>query len=219
MKNLHDESKLKNEELLGLLVHSYNNHLAAMMGYTELALLDHCDDLLKERLDLILASGTDAVALGKNILAAIGRLQIPTTTVDLIPLFGELEKNSRVKLNIGSAIPELSQINTNPAWFIDCMQDLLDFVIEYSNASTVFIELSKLKKHQYFTVKIASNGIELTKDETSQLFEPFYSSRQLQGTKELGLAKTKGFFGQMRTTLEWRNDIGFVLQLPLCSGN
>ncbi len=46
------------------------------------------------------------------------------------------------------------------------------------------------------------------------LFEPYYSSRNLMGSKDIGLAKAKGFLSQTKVSLDWENGKGFVLEIP-----
>ena len=43
MNDNKDKKAISNDDLMGLIVHSYNNYLAGIMGYAELALLE-CDN-------------------------------------------------------------------------------------------------------------------------------------------------------------------------------
>lgn len=209
------ETTSKDDDLLGLLVHSYNNHLAAMMGYTELTLLDNTDKTLEEKLHLILTSGSEAVELGKSVLATIGRLQVTWSSISLVSMIADLEEALETKLDGTRPIDPAIKIETNIDWFIESIKDLNDFVKEHSHIDKTNISLESSVAQQGFQIRVDSNGLELSKGVIEQLFYPFYSSRQIQGTKGLGLARAKGFFGQMQAKLEWQNDLGFILHLPL----
>ncbi|MDH5434928.1 MAG: hypothetical protein OEY19_13375, partial [Gammaproteobacteria bacterium] len=56
----------KYEDTIGLLVHSYNNYLSGLIGFTELAILESRQDEVTEKLEVALESGVDAVTFGKQ---------------------------------------------------------------------------------------------------------------------------------------------------------
>jgi len=204
------------DEFLGLLVHSYNNHLAAMMGFTEIALLESEQKSLQNRLSTVIASGNDAVILGNNVLASIGRLQMQISELGVLSLVDKIKKLSNVILTVSPNIEPKLTIKTQLVWFMDCIDDLCKFVQGYSKQDVVkiAIELKEMERTKFVEIRIKSN-IVLTEVEAEQLFKPFYSSRQLLDTKDLGLAKAKGFFGQIQSKLCWKNSKGFILQLPV----
>jgi len=202
------------DNFLGLLVHSYNNHLAAMMGFTEIALLECKQKSMRDKLNTVVSSGIEAVDLGNDILASIGRLQIKMSQIEIECLVEEIRTIKNASLSHSVNLEPKPTIQTNLIWFKDCIGDLVEFVNSYAKQADtkIFIELKSENKVVEIRIK---SDIELTDVESQNLFQPFYSSRQLLDTKDLGLARAKGFFGQMHSTLCWKNNQGFFLQIPM----
>ena len=71
------------EDTIGLLVHSYNNYLSGVLGFTELALMECNQEVVKERLSLAMDSGNDAVINGleKPICPCKACIVLPCTDI------------------------------------------------------------------------------------------------------------------------------------------
>lgn len=206
---------LNSDDLLGLIVHSYNNYLAGMMGYSELALLECENSEVEERLNRSLESGYDAVHLGKTILASIGRLQVPMKEHSLEKIMCSFfEKRSRYLDVSELKFPENIQIKTDVFWFDDCLLDLIDFASQSKEGVKVPLTCEIKQKDKMVKVGIHCNNVILTDKQLKYLFEPFYSSRNILAKKDIGLAKAKGFFEQMNASLNWENHQGFTLEIP-----
>jgi len=214
MPNASKEKNSSSDDFLGLLVHSYNNHLAAMMGFTEIALLECRQDSLRDRLNTVVSSGIEAVDLGNHLLASIGRLQIQMSQIELACLVEEIKTLEKVSFIESIGLQPKPTVKTNLIWFKDCIGDLLQFVNGYAKQKPPKILIELKSELEIIEIRIKSD-IELTDDESRNLFQPFYSSRQLLDTKDIGLAKANGFFGQMHSTLIWKNNQGFILRIPI----
>ncbi len=214
MPNTSKEENSSSDDFLGMLVHSYNNHLAAMMGFTEIALLECKQESLRDRLNTVVSSGIEAVDLGNNILASIGRLQIQMSQIELARLVEEMEFIEKTSLTCSIIMEPKLTIKTNLIWFKNCIGDLLDFVGGYAKQEHTKFCIELKSEGKIIEIRIKSQ-IELTDVESQNLFQPFYSSRQLLDTKDIGLAKANGFFGQMDSSLCWKNSRGFILQIPV----
>lgn len=200
------------QETIGLLVHSYNNYLSGLMGFTELALLECEQDVVKERLNLALDSGKEAVIFGKQLLSSIGRLQVKMVPVDLKTLLNELVAQSPDLKLINSKSVSQSElfIKTNKDWFLYCLNALVEFCQDYSKDKSITIKLSSSK--DAVSIQVLSK-VQLNTEQQTKLFTPFYSSRTLLGKKDIGLAMINGFVAQMGGELIWTNQDGFLFSL------
>ena len=221
------------DDFTGLLIHSYNNHLSSMMGFAELALLECEDEKVGERLNKSLESGISAVHFGKSILASIGRLQVTRSAINfnqwltsfIESMQSDFEENELVIENL---VSDDIDIFTEYAWFSECCIDLVRFLLAFdANANLTFnseveeveVESDDGKNQSDFErrviININSEQVELDENQQEWLFTPFYSSRLLLGEKDIGLAKVKGFFEQAGASIEWDNDVGFTLEIPI----
>ncbi len=216
MSDNHDKKKLENDDLLGLLVHSYNNYLAGMMGYSELAMLETNNDDIIDRLNRSLASGNEAVHFSKTILASISRLQVPMKSLSLKELVHSGIKGSAKKIICyDEKLIEKISINTDSQWFIECLTDTFDFLTRLSKDSELPIQIRFEIDDGFVVMNIFTDKMALDEKHVDSLFEPFYSSRTISGSKDIGLAKARGFFKQTKGQLSWVNDKGVVLRLPV----
>lgn len=213
--NSHDtKNTLTNDDLMGLIVHSYNNYLAGIMGYSELAMLECENTEVEDRLKSSLESGIDAVHFGKTILASLGRLQVPMQVCSLVKILRSIgEKKQQLTTELNFAPLENIKIKTDSKWFEECLIDLAEFASSIEKD----IRIKFIVDHQDNLVIITINcgALSLAEQDIKNLFEPFYSSRKLTGQKDIGLAKVKGFVTQMNASLNWKNELGFVLEIPI----
>ncbi|WP_196138320.1 HAMP domain-containing sensor histidine kinase [Aliikangiella sp. G2MR2-5] len=198
------------KDTIGLLVHSYNNYLAGMMGFTELSLMEVENEEVKDRLELSLASGKEAVVFGKQLLSMISRLQAQFKPVDLVPILKEIANGNGFSFET-----ELSkaEVASDVQWFWYCLESLCRFCRAFSPECQLCFRLTQEEKHFY--LQLESAGVSFNEEQKTKLFEPFYSSRMLLGSKDVGLAFIKGFVEQMKGRLEWREEQGFEFYLPL----
>jgi signal transduction histidine kinase len=207
----HDE--IKQEDLLGQIVHSYNNHLAAIMGFCELASLQNDNSEIAEYLSHSLSSGEEAVRLGQALLASIGRLQVPMEEFFISDLLFNIENTIGKKFKLNASNSKDISITTNREWFVNSLIELIVFLQAYSQQDSAVLKVSTNKNH--LIISISASNICLQQKLTARLFEPYFSSRNLQGKKDVGLAAVKGFLSQMGGDLIWCERQGFEFSLPL----
>ncbi len=207
---------LSNDDLLGLIVHSYNNYLAGIMGYSELALLENENSEVQERLNRSLESGIDAVHFGKTILASLGRLQVPMQVYPLAKIIQSVgeKQPGLIDESVLKALENI-KIKTDSNWFEECLLDLVDFVCSETKDKHLQFNCIVSQARNLVTITIKREGHLLSEQDVNQLFNPFYSSRKLTGKKDIGLAKAKGFYAQMNAELSWQNETGFTLDIPI----
>lgn len=203
-------------ETLGLLVHSYNNHLAAMMGYTEISLLDCSDDSSREKLALSLEAGEKAVALGNDVLASIGRLQVTMEFVSIETLVAAMKKIEDICFepeNLDEPIYKTLKLQANLKLLLECLNELIDFARWQTQDKVIKIQIET--KSDTLKLNILADLIVFNEKDLRCLFDPFYSTRILKGTKDIGLSKVKGFLTQINANVEWKNGVGFSVSIPL----
>ncbi|MET1253633.1 sensor histidine kinase [Aliikangiella maris] len=200
------------EDITGLIVHAYNNFLSGMMGFTELALLDCPQQNLKAQLEASLESGNQGVHFGKQLLSSIGRLQVnlaPRNLIELLVQFAN-EKHIEFQNQIGE---QSCLITTEAEWFNYCLNVLYEFCDNLSTEKTLAVKI--ILQDARAIVTFYSPSVDLTEVQQQQLFLPFYSSRYIQGTKDVGLAVVKGFLEQMNGEIEWQDKKGFIIKIPI----
>lgn len=204
------------EDILGLIVHSYNNYLSGAMGFNELAKLDCEDRALSEKLDLSIASSKEAVDFGDQLLASIARLQVHLEEIEVRELLNQVVNKVILEKKISPDI-DLHTIKTEPKWFIRSISSLVDFIRQYSPKSQIELRADINSQEDEVSVTIQVSDLKFTPAHKERLFEPFYTSRHLLGTKDVGIAVASGFIEQMNGALTWEDDKGFVVRLTQIS--
>ncbi|MGX5173734.1 hypothetical protein ACUR5C_06900 [Aliikangiella sp. IMCC44653] len=203
-----------NDDEVGLLVHSYNNFLSGVMGFSELALLESSNQAVAERIQSCLVSANEGVTFGKELLSCLARIQVVMQPVELNQVLDLAE------FSADDSLPNrlTQKINTNQKWMQHCFQQVVGFIGTYQQRFELASKAPQLivsQREATIDIKILSN-IELNASMADNLFRPFYSSRELLDKKDLGLAVVAGFITQMKGTIQWQGN-GFHITLPLAS--
>ena len=211
--------KTESQDTIGLVVHAYNNYLSAMMGFTELATLECEQKDLIPRLDMVIESGSDAVGFGKELLSSIGRLQVELRPVNLIEIIQEVcQRRKNISWQNESDYIGCKDclILTDEAWFIYCLELIVDFCHQVGSPKLV-VKLTSCTDQLSLTFE--SESLDLEAVDYQSLFLPFYSTRQMMGTKGVGLATVKGFISQMKGGIDYLAGSGFIINLPSTLSN
>lgn len=208
-----DETKKQDiEETIGLLVHSYNNFLAGVIGFNELAELECKQPEVAEKLTLSMESAQNAVDFGKQLLSAVARLQVALVPTELSKILNDFASINQIAFSLPDNLNKI-KIKTDREWFKRCLFILVDFCQNYAEQQTLNFVVSQ--KQQHAVICVNSPTIKFSTQQQARLFEPFYSSRTLLGGKDVGLAVAHGFFRQMKGKLSWNEEEGFVVSIPL----
>ncbi len=211
------KDKFFSSDEIGLLVHSYNNYLSGIMGYSELALLECEDEDVKARIESGLISGREAVDFGLQLLSCVSRAKTQSKIYSVNQLLRPFIQSNDLVLDDKQTVP--AKIKVDSTWFLKCLQMLVNFVTKMqskdANGKTNFPHLILTVDKQSLVMQLTGEGIQLLPEQEKLLFQPFYSSRHLTGDKSLGLAVVEGFILQMSGSIEWHNEQGFEITLPL----
>lgn len=225
--------------LAGGVAHDLNNLLTPVIGYGEL-LRDELgeQDELRSFTDGILEAGTRARELVGQLLA-FGRkqmLELRSTSInELVRTFYSLLRRTiredvRIDLILGEHLPKVLVdprrieqvlmnlcVNAQDAManggVITIETKVIEFAVEQSESA------GELAPGLYVVVVISDQGLGISSDDLSKIFEPFYSTKGAQGTG-LGLATVFGITKQHGGSITVRSDLGqgatFSVYLPAC---
>jgi signal transduction histidine kinase len=217
-------------ELLGNVVHSFNNYLSAMMGFSELALLDvDATHPAYGQLQTVLESGQQAVQFTRDLLASGGRAVLQKKTFAL---------NSWLRAQLESHDIPLAQqeaecaIEADAEWLARGLETAIAFLRE-GEPSVITAELSvchftqaaaaamSIHAGRYAVLCLRDRGRGLDGKHLLPLFTPYYSSKIVRGRKGLGLSPLEGVLrqhgGASLALAEAGEGTALFLLLPLMS--
>ncbi len=203
-------------QLAGGIAHDFNNILQAIMGYTQLLMLDAPPaGELTEGLTEIYACGERASALTRQLLTFSRRQILKPQPLDLNVVIENL-KNMLTRV-IGEHITlewyPASALGTIDADISMMEQVLMNLCVNARDAITtggvITIETSNVTIDQEFCVEhpwakpgdfvrlsVSDNGIGMTEEIREQIFEPFFTTKSADQGTGLGLSTVYGIVKQ-----------------------
>jgi PAS domain S-box-containing protein len=198
--------------LAGGIAHDFNNILAAITGFTELALEDHSQGLVREnRLRRILDSAERAKELVAQILTFSRRSEVVLTDLDL-----NREVTLAVKL-LERTIPKMIGIDLQLAenlWPIRGNQGQLEQVLvnlgtnakdAMPNGGRLVIKTENIvldeqycRQHaevipgSYVLMTVSDTGLGMDTETARQIFDPFFTTKEVGKGTGLGLSMVYG---------------------------
>jgi PAS domain S-box-containing protein len=198
--------------LAGGIAHDFNNILAAILGYTKMAM----DDLSPESrpyqdLSQVLQSGDRAVALVKQILLFSRQEKQGLIPISLQPLIKETLKMLRASLPASIKLKEKISAHCPPI-MADPTQIQQILINLCSNAKqamqhsggTLAISLSRVERTEddgdddsmvpetFLQLMVTDSGAGISKECLSHIFDPFFTTKSLEEGTGLGLAVVHG---------------------------
>lgn len=217
-------------ELLGNVVHSFNNYLSAMMGFSELALLDiEPTHPAFGQVQTVLESGQQAVQFTRDLLACAGRAVLSRKSFALnVWLRSQLEQQG-----VPLSVQELDcAIEADAEWLASVLDMALTFLRE-GEPTVITAEFSvchlptaaaaalTVQAGRYGVLLLRDRGRGLDSKHLLPLFTPYYSSKIVRGRKGLGLGPVDGVIrqhgGAALALAEAGEGTALVLLLPLMS--
>ncbi|MEP1858209.1 MAG: hypothetical protein ABJI92_07915 [Kangiellaceae bacterium] len=212
-----ENEDISEQELIGLVVHAYNNHLAAITGFNEIALLHSNQEKTEELLELSLKSAKQASYLGQSLLASVSRLQLELEAISIAEIVSKLIK-LYPSVHFDVSCKDSDEIISQTEWLMDCITEMVEFLnrlaIVQERKSEIKIALKLNSTKQQMEMLVGSDVSSLEILHQTNLFNLYYSSKKMFGTAGVGLAKVKGFFNQTKASVEWSDGEGFVVVLP-----
>ena len=196
--------------LAGGIAHDLNNMLTPILGYSEL-LLDRTDQntLRQKRINQIYEAGERARKLVKQLLTfsrkqelEFRKLNLNSIIQEFVPLLGRtIRENIRLELELDPSIPVIEGDSGK------IEQILMNLVVNSQDAmargGTLTIRTGNARRNGDSRVflSIADTGCGIDRENLTQIFEPFYSTKGDKGTG-LGLANVQRIIRQHKGSVE-----------------
>jgi PAS domain S-box-containing protein len=224
--------------LAGGIAHDFNNILAAILGFTEMAIDDVPDRPLAERnLQNVLKSAMRARDLVKQILAFSRKTNYERTPLSLAPLIKETVQLLRASIPATVEIRLAATANSDMvlASPVEVQQVLMNLATNASLAmqgkgGTLEISLADIdftpdspvfapdvRPGEYVQLAVKDTGIGMSSEVMKRVFEPFFTTREVGKGTGMGLAVVYGIVNDLRgtVTVESKPGVGSIFRVLL----
>ena len=197
--------------LAGGVAHDFNNVLTAILGSSELLLLDTPRDATnREEIEIIRDAATRAQDLIRQLLAFSARQVLQPAVIDLNALVKNLGRMLRRLIGEDLALatelaPDLGSVRVDPGQVEqvlvnlavnarDAMPDGGRLTIRTANVDVA--ESGELATGRYVLVEVSDTGIGMDAPTLARAFEPFFTTKERGKGTGLGLASAYGIVRQ-----------------------
>ena len=223
--------------LAGGVAHDFNNLLTAILGYSDLLLLDSSvSGMAVEHVEEIKNAGERAASLTHQLLAFSRRQVLQPKVLDLNAVVADLDRilrrliGERIELAFDVA-SDLWRVRADPGELGRVLMNLcLNARDAMPGGGTLTIRTANLsldddgarerdvKTGRYVLLAIADTGIGMEPDVITHIFEPFFTTKQVGKGTGLGLATVLGIVEQSGGTVRCDSSLGegttFSILLP-----
>lgn len=240
---LHQAQKMETIGLLaGGVAHDYNNKLAVIIGYAELAL--NKDITLQSAIiffEEILAAALHSAAITRQLLTIARKQMISPVVIDLNQAIEGMFKMLRQVVGeeielIWKPEPSVFSAEMDPVQIDQILLNLcLNAKAAISGRGRISIETknaifdaSFCRKNtgylegKYITIEVSDTGCGMTSEIMAKIFEPFFTTREIGQGTGLGLSAVDGIVKQNRGFIIVSSEPGagttFKIHLPAYTG-
>jgi PAS domain S-box-containing protein len=199
--------------LAGGIAHDFNNILAAISGYTELAMARVEDSVARRHLDQVLAAGSRAAEMVKRILAFSRRGDSERKPVAMVPLVEEVLMFLRSLLPSTIEIKPQISINSNggmvfanPTQIHQVLMNLCTNAAHAMNPTggTLSVKLSETADAplasggappgagRYLCLTVSDTGHGMDAETLEKIFDPYFTTKAPGEGTGLGLSVVQG---------------------------
>ncbi len=238
------EEKLRQSEkmeaigtLAGGIAHDFNNILTAILGYSELALIELDDTSpTKSKLEVIQSSGQRAKDLVAQILAFSRKDEQVWTPVNVNAIIEDAMKLLRpaipMSIKITTDIKESCVVLGNPSRIHQIVMNLCTNGYQAMQKeggilrvalANIDIEIEEANKHdiqagEYIELCVSDTGTGISQKNQSRIFEPYFTTKESGKGTGLGLASTHGIIKSHNGAISVQSELGqgsvFTVYLP-----
>ncbi|MCW7541632.1 PAS domain-containing sensor histidine kinase [Aquabacterium sp. A7-Y] len=210
---------------LSRMSHELRTPLNAILGFSQLLLLDTGKTLTeaqRKHATLIHDAGQHLLSLIRDLLdkslIEAGRLQVDLKPVPLaplvaecLPLIGSLAEQKSVQVDVQALQEPGLAVVADATRLRQSLVNLLTNAIKYNRPHGKVEVAVQRREPGRVTVSVQDNGVGVSPERLSQVFEPFNRLGQENGPIEgvgLGLALTRQLVGMMNGTLDFQSEPG-----------
>lgn len=226
--------------LAGGIAHDFNNILAAIIGYSELAIPEASEgSQIRSDLSKILQAGNRARDVVNQILTFSRQREEGKTPLNIGPIVKEVMKLLRatlpstisivtdIKPETGFVIADPSQIHqvvmnlcTNASHAMREKGGALTVILDEITIDETFVSMNpKASKGIYLQLVVSDTGHGMTKNVMERIFEPYYTTKGPGEGSGLGLSIVHGIIDSIQGTINVYSEPGkgstFKVYLPV----
>ncbi|MDB6131306.1 MAG: domain S-box-containing protein, partial [Verrucomicrobiales bacterium] len=225
-------------KLAGGVAHEFNSLLTAIIGMSELLLIDIPEvDPLRDNVVEIRKAARKAAGLTRQLLAYGGKQRLKPEIVDLNDIVAGMEgslshflgKSTEIRIRLGH---DLKKVKVDPGQIQHAIMNLVmnagdampeggRLAIETTNMDideNSNADCANFKSGSYVMIAVSDTGIGMSKETKARAFEPFFTTKRIGNGTGLGLATCYGILkqsgGQITVESEPGEGATFRLYLP-----
>ena len=226
--------------LAGGIAHDFNNILSAIIGFTEIAMLDTIKGSSQEEsLKEVYTAGMRAKEVVQQILSFARQSSGEVKPIRLSEIIGEtlklLRPTTPSTINIVSHIESTLPVNGNGSQFQQMILNLFtnaiyalqesggDIKVELKNRSLendLEEDHSMMSGTEYVELIIADNGPGIDPSIIDNIFEPYFTTKGIGEGTGIGLAMVKGIIESYKGEIKVESEPGntrFIIRLPVAT--
>ncbi|MCJ7715845.1 MAG: ATP-binding protein, partial [Anaerolineales bacterium] len=226
------------------ITHDFNNILSAIMVYSDVILRDsQLSDTNRSRIDAIKEQSNRATDLISRILDFSRVQPVEQKSFDLIPFLEEIRElltqilPDDIQIQVGiSSSTDMLPILGDPARMQQMIMNLalnsrdalpeggiIEILVEPVDISEIDImKYPGMDPGSWILLQVTDNGVGISQQDQSQVFEPIFTTKSEQGGTGLGLAQVYGIVKQHQGFIELESTLGIGttlnIYLPLFQG-
>lgn len=238
---LHKKQKMEAiGTLAGGIAHDFNNILSAIMGYTELALMEiDPESKTADSLEQVMAAGNRATDLTRQILTFSRQNEqevapmavkpvvkealklITASTPSRIRIYENLESDAWIEGDPTQVHRIVINLCTNSVHAMEDGNGSLEVTLEEAIIDAGFPgEKDQLTPGQYLVLSVSDTGHGMKQDVIDKIFDPFFTTKAVDHGTGMGLSVVHGIVKQYNGTIKVYSEPGqgttFSLFFPIC---
>ncbi len=226
--------------LAGGIAHDFNNILSAILGYTELAIMETQEEsAVTQSLHQVYKAGNRAKDLVKQILTVarqsdhvMTQLSVASVTKEALKLIRasfpstieieqKIESESLIIGNSTQIHQIIMNLCTNAAHAMEEKGGLLEVSLSDTDLSSQSKNKTfNLNPGNYIKLVVSDNGVGIPNDVIKSIFEPYFTTKKLGKGTGLGLAIAHGIVeahgGEITVDTAIGGGTKFTVYLPIC---
>lgn len=229
--------------LAGGISHDFNNILAAIIGYTDLSLInENCDDSIRRNLEQVKNASARAKDLVSQILAFSRTEEVLENAIDIAPIMKEAMKLLRAtipsSISIEADIPEdLGKVAIDPTKIYQVLMNLCTnaahamvnqegtLSVRFSPIATYRLpgDAERNRSKEWLVLSVGDTGTGIKKDDKERIFDPYFTTKEKGEGTGLGLAMVHAIVRSCGGTIKVESTLGrgsaFHLYFPAAGGD